>query len=128
MLGLDWKQVQQQWVHTLGNLTLTGYNSELGDKSFEYKKTLPMKPGDSDGSQQPKGYKYSHLLLTQQIAGEQVWNESVMMHQSWIDCDDALALTRQCELVHASCAAVYARQKPKVEKETDTLLCLSVNR
>ena len=46
-----------------------------------------------------------------------------MMRQSWIDCDDTLALTRQCELVHASRAAVYARQKPKVEKETDTVLC-----
>ena len=46
------------------------------------------------------------------------------MRQSWIDCDDVtLALTRQCELVHPSRATVYARQRPKVEDETDTLLC-----
>ena len=46
-----------------------------------------------------------------------------MMRQSWIDCDDTLALTRQCELVHVSRATVYAHQKPKVEDEADALLC-----
>lgn len=39
MLGSDiWKEVQEQYVHTLGNLTLTGYNSELGDLPFTEKK------------------------------------------------------------------------------------------
>lgn len=30
--------VQQQHVHRLGNLTITGYNSTLGNRSFSYKK------------------------------------------------------------------------------------------
>lgn len=35
MLGIDkWHEVQGKYLHTLGNLTLTGYNSELGDKPF----------------------------------------------------------------------------------------------
>lgn len=35
MLGIDkWHEVQEKYLHTLGNLTLTGYNSELGDKPF----------------------------------------------------------------------------------------------
>lgn len=39
MLGENtWKDVQEKYVHTLGNLTLTGYNSELGDLPFEEKK------------------------------------------------------------------------------------------
>lgn len=46
-----------------------------------------------------------------------------MMRQAWIDCEDTLALTRQCELAAVSRATVYAHQKPKVEDETDTLLC-----
>ena len=39
MLGEDvWQAVQERYLHTLGNLTLTGYNSELGDKPFAEKK------------------------------------------------------------------------------------------
>lgn len=35
MLGEDrWQEVQEKYLHTLGNLTLTAYNSELGDKPF----------------------------------------------------------------------------------------------
>lgn len=38
MLGENWQSVHEKYLHTLGNLTLTGYNSELGDKPFEKKK------------------------------------------------------------------------------------------
>lgn len=40
MLGDNWEYVRDRYLHTLGNLTLTGYNSELGDKPFEDKKEL----------------------------------------------------------------------------------------
>lgn len=36
-LGTDWSLIQQTWLHTLGNLTLTGYNSEYSDRPFKYK-------------------------------------------------------------------------------------------
>lgn len=38
MLGENWETVREKYLHTLGNLTLTAYNSELGDKSFAVKK------------------------------------------------------------------------------------------
>ena len=38
MLGPDWKAMQQAWVHRLGNVTLTGYNSEYSDRPFSDKK------------------------------------------------------------------------------------------
>ena len=38
MLGEDWQMVKDKYLHTIGNLTLTGYNSELGDKPFAEKK------------------------------------------------------------------------------------------
>lgn len=38
MLGENWAMVKDRYLHTLGNLTLTGYNSELGDKPFAEKK------------------------------------------------------------------------------------------
>ena len=40
MLGDKWIIDRDKWLHTLGNLTLTGYNTELGDKPFSKKKEL----------------------------------------------------------------------------------------
>lgn len=40
MLGDDWETVRERYIHTLGNLTLTGYNSELGDRPFAEKQAL----------------------------------------------------------------------------------------
>lgn len=38
MLGPDWSRIHDTYLHTLGNLALTGYNTEQGDKPFEEKK------------------------------------------------------------------------------------------
>lgn len=40
MLGPEWKEVQARYLHTLGNLTLTGYNSELSDRPFLEKRDM----------------------------------------------------------------------------------------
>ena len=40
MLGPEWERVQQQWLHTLGNLTLTGYNAEYSDRPFAEKRDM----------------------------------------------------------------------------------------
>ena len=40
MLGENWKDVQKTWLHRLGDLTLTGYNSKYSDRSFKEKKTI----------------------------------------------------------------------------------------
>ena len=45
-LGPDWKDIQKKWLHTLGNLTLTGYNPELSDRPFTDKRD--MKGGFAD--------------------------------------------------------------------------------
>lgn len=37
MLGEDWEAIQGEWLHTLGNLTLTGYNVELSNSPFATK-------------------------------------------------------------------------------------------
>ena len=34
MLGENWKEVPKTWLHRLGNLTLTGYNSKYSDRPF----------------------------------------------------------------------------------------------
>jgi hypothetical protein len=46
--------VQQTWLHTLGNLTLTGYNSEYSDHPFAYKRDqVTSKDGNPVGFVQP---------------------------------------------------------------------------
>jgi uncharacterized protein with ParB-like and HNH nuclease domain/predicted transport protein len=40
MLGDNWKEVQSRYVHTIGNLTLTGYNPELSDRVFTEKRDM----------------------------------------------------------------------------------------
>lgn len=59
-LGPQWQRIQQTWLHTLGNLTLTGYNSEYSDSCFSYKKNGVC---SADGS--PVGFASSPLRLNQ---------------------------------------------------------------
>ena len=40
-LGPEWQRVQETWLHTLGNLTLSGYNSEYSDNAFATKRDMP---------------------------------------------------------------------------------------
>ena len=40
MLGAHWVDIQRQWLHRLGNLTLTGYNSKYSDRPFVEKKAI----------------------------------------------------------------------------------------
>ncbi|MGO4907332.1 DUF262 domain-containing protein [Pseudorhodobacter sp. W20_MBD10_FR17] len=63
-LGDDWAGVQARWLHTLGNLTLTGYNSEYSDRGFAEKR-------DMEG-----GFKDSPLRLNKGLAQLDQWNES----------------------------------------------------
>ena len=37
-LGEDWETAHALWLHTLGNLTLTGYNSEMSNDDFPAKR------------------------------------------------------------------------------------------
>jgi predicted transport protein len=66
-LGSDWQHVQQRVVHTLGNLTLTRYNSEFRDRSFVDKRDMPSAP--------EKGLRFSPLHLNADFAQLERWNE-----------------------------------------------------
>lgn len=39
-LGPDWQETHDRYVHTLGNLTLTGYNPEYSDRLFAEKRDM----------------------------------------------------------------------------------------
>lgn len=67
-LGADWQQIQATWLHTLGNLTLTAYNSDYSDRPFAEKRDMPMAP--------EKGLKQSPLKLNQGLGTLEAWGEA----------------------------------------------------
>uniref|UniRef100_C5CL48 DUF262 domain-containing protein n=1 Tax=Variovorax paradoxus (strain S110) TaxID=543728 RepID=C5CL48_VARPS len=72
-LGPDWQRVQQDWLHTLGNLTLTGYNSEYSDHPFAYKRDQVT---DKDGH--PVGFSHSPLKLNFGLGRVTSWDEAAI--------------------------------------------------
>lgn len=40
-LGPVWQEIQRKYLHTIGNLTLTAYNSEMSDRPFPEKRDKP---------------------------------------------------------------------------------------
>jgi len=65
-LGEDWRRVHEQFLHTLGNLTLTGYNSEYSDHSFQEKR-------DMEG-----GFRDSPLKLNRGLGTCELWDEAAI--------------------------------------------------
>jgi len=68
-LGDNWKEIQKVYLHTIGNLTLTGYNSEYQDRSFKEKRDLKDKNGLAIG------FKDSPIRLNRSLANLENWNE-----------------------------------------------------
>lgn len=65
-LGADWKAEHARLLHTLGNLTLTGYNSELRDHPFVQKR-------DHEG-----GFANSPLWLNKSLAKLDRWDSAAI--------------------------------------------------
>ncbi len=69
-LGSEWERVQETWLHTLGNLTLTGYNAEYSDRPFTEKR-------DMEG-----GFKESPLKLNAGLGQLETWNEETIKERA----------------------------------------------
>ena len=62
MLGDNFEEIQDKYLHTFANLTLTGINSELSNKAFEIKRD-----GKTIGKEIYPGYKNSKYRLTKSV-------------------------------------------------------------
>ena len=69
-LGSDWQRVRDTWLHTLGNLTLTAYNSEYSDHLFQWKRDMPG------------GFKESPLRLNKGLGTLPDWNETAILKRA----------------------------------------------
>ncbi len=63
-LGDDWERVHQQYLHTMANITLTGYNSQYSNLTFAEKRDME------------KGFKESAFRLNNYVKGCEQWTET----------------------------------------------------
>ena len=80
-LGEDFQQVHEVWLNKIGNLTLTGRNSELSNRPFKEKRDMV-----------PEGFRHSPLFLNESLARADGWNQMTITERGF-----ALA-RRACEI------------------------------
>ncbi len=98
MLGPDWVEVQRVWLHRLGNLTLTAFNSEFQAKPFLQKR-------DRD----PGGYANSPVSLNRSLAKLGTWGPSDIEHRGKILAEAALKIWKPLA------AELYAIREAELE-------------
>ena len=60
-------EIHEKYVHCIGNLTVTGYNSEMSNDSFEEKKRL---------------YQESNIYINKELSKIDTWNEAEIVKRS----------------------------------------------
>ena len=74
-LGENWEDTFDLWLHTLGNLTLTGYNPALSNADYAEKKEILVQ---------------SHLELNKHFNNVAVWNEQSIRQRAEVLTERAL--------------------------------------
>ena len=76
-LGENWENVHKDYLHTIGNLTLTKHNSRLSNRPFKEKRDMPG------------GYRDSSLHLDQSLAQAEQWDEDAIINRAEILSEQA---------------------------------------
>lgn len=79
-LGSDYKEIHDALLHKLGNLTLTGYNIEYSNKTFNEKKICD------------NGFTTSNIRLNSDIAKKIYWRKDEMEERGRQLADKALSI------------------------------------
>jgi hypothetical protein len=74
-LGDDWEAIHDLLLHTVGNLTLTGYNVPLSNDDYSRKREILLT---------------SHLELNKYFSAVSEWNEQSIRHRAEVLADTAL--------------------------------------
>ena len=104
-LGPEWERIQKTWLHTLGNLTLTGYNPELSDRPFTEKR-------DMKG-----GFGESPLRMNQELGKLDRWTEDAIRERAGRLAAQAIRAWSAPSLS----ADVLIAYKPKAARAAHTL-------
>lgn len=107
-LGVNWKEIQKTYIHTIGNLTLTAYNSEMSDRPFMDKMNMPG------------GFKESALRLNAYLVKLTEWNDDHIKERAQQLAAKAVQIWPYPSLTNAELAPYTAEEKsaPKYTLET----------
>ncbi|MCQ2925177.1 DUF262 and DUF1524 domain-containing protein, partial [Helicobacter pylori] len=108
-LGENFEAIHEKYLHTIGNLTLTGYNSEYSNNSFQEKRDME------------KGFKQSPLRLNQSLKGLEVFGEKEIEKRANDLADWALKIWTYPKLD----AEILEKYKPKKDKKAKKVYDLS---
>ncbi|GAA8819422.1 DUF262 and DUF1524 domain-containing protein [Helicobacter pylori] len=100
-LGENFKAIHDKYLHTIGNLTLTGYNSEYSNKSLQEKRDME------------NGFKNSPLRLNQGLRDLESFGEEEIKKRANDLADLALKIWTYPKLD----AETLEKYKPKKEKK-----------
>ncbi|PUD16469.1 hypothetical protein C2R82_01705 [Helicobacter pylori] len=103
-LGENFQAIHDKYLHTIGNLTLTGYNQEYSNKSFQEKRDME------------KGFKQSPLKLNQSLKDLEVFGEKEIEKRANDLADWALKIWTYPKL-DAETLEKYKPKKDKKEKK-----------
>lgn len=100
-LGGNFQAIHDKYLHTIGNLTLTGYNEEYSNNSFQEKRDME------------KGFKQSPLRLNQSLKDLESFGEEQIKKRANDLADWALKIWTYPKLD----AETLEKYKPKKEKK-----------
>lgn len=100
MLGPDWKTIQKTYLHTIGNLTLTAYNSEMSDNPF-------MEKMEMTG-----GFKESALRINVYVVKQTEWTEKQIQERATQLADKAKEIWAYPDISAAALAPYQKEEKP----------------
>jgi len=104
-LGPEWERIHATYLHTLGNLTLTGYNSEYGNRPFTVKRD------------REDGFKDSKLRLNKGLETLEHWDEMAIRQRA----EKLAALAVKVWTAPQLTPAVLDAYKPKAVKTGFTI-------
>lgn len=108
MLGANWKEIQKTYLHTIGNLTLTAYNSEMSDNPFMVKM-------DMEG-----GFKESALRLNAYLVKLTEWNEQHIKERAKLLAEKAEQIWTYPEITATELAPYQVEEKPAQKYTIDS--------
>ncbi len=108
-LGENFKAIHEKYLHTIGNLTLTGYNSEYSNKPFKEKRDME------------NGFKQSSLKLNQGLKNLESFGEKEIEKRANDLADFALKIWTYPKLE----AETLEKYKPKKDKKEKKVYDLS---
>ncbi len=103
-LGENFQEIHDKYLHTIGNLTLTGYNDKYSNKSFQEKQGME------------KGFKDSPLRINQGLRDLKSFGEEEIKNRANDLADLALKIWTYPKL-DAETLEKYKPKKDKKEKE-----------